>query len=236
MAVTVVGTPATYGSVNTEATSTIGVTVPAGATKLVLCLSTAVGAAYTISSVVYNGVETMTPGVSLATAGFRNLITAIYYVDNPIATTANIVVTYASSTPRVGAVAFCVTGSGVGVGNTQTANQANTLSLTGNVGDLMVSCLNIEPTTQTIAAQNSQTEQGQGVCSVSTGPRCGGATVAATGSAQTLSWTITGGGQDDEAIVALAIGSTLPFVADEDFAVLPTCPDNTIASVWGGSA
>lgn len=208
MAITKVGTPGSYAAAGTESSSTFSVTVPAGTTKLLVSVGVVGSSAQTISSVVFNTSESLSVGKTQAHTDFTSNVDAIYYRDNPTATTANVVVTYSGSI-RPTCEWVCFSGTATGVGTTAGSTTSMSTSLNVATTSMMASFANasVNSDVTAITVANGQTVAAQTAHPNGSGGKSGLAYLAGTGSAQTLSWTPTGT-PDDQGIVAVELTAT----------------------------
>lgn len=135
MAITVSNTYYTATSTGASSLTIPNVVIPAGTTSLWVTISHSQGADAIVPAtgkVVFNTTETMTR----AAASFTNVGAYIYYLANPTATTANVVITFTGATDRgIVATAIVVSGSlttGV-LGATQTAQNGSATAISATI-------------------------------------------------------------------------------------------------------
>jgi len=213
MAVAVTGTPVAHSPTTTESPSTVSVTVPAGATKLIVCAGVSSSTlAPTVSGITWNTSSNLTQrGHVNNNNGVQGGTADIWTFDNPSAATANVVISYTGSAIRPACVIFCVTGAGAGISGSQaTSTTTTSVSLSTPVNGLSVMmAFTDNESTVTLTVANSQSEQGQAKnTGATTSTKMAAATLAGTGSSITLSYTVSAGSPDIKLGVAIALAAS----------------------------
>jgi hypothetical protein len=174
-----------------ESSSTFSVTVPAGTTKLIVVMGRTTGDL--VSSLTFDGIALTGPEVSAPSApGINALTVRAWYLDNPTATTANVVATYNAATRGI-IVAIGLSGAKSGAFSATNNAQSNAaLSVNSTTNGIVLSAFAVAvtgtPRTITLSAgtQHYNDSNVSGVC-------LGVSSQAGTGSSVSTQWTPSAG-------------------------------------------
>lgn len=217
MAATVTGTPVLYSLPGAgESTSTFSVTVPSGATGLLVCIENVRFPPRTVSTVTFNG-DSLASLTNVENTTYVR--SELWAMDNPDIATGNVEVTW-SGASRGAVTVLAVTGADAVASWTVGSNTSGTLAITSTTDGLVVDNYAIDEGDSTTIALTAGTSIANHIGSTGGGgasSRQGVATQAGTGGSVSFTWTPTGAGAYPAHTVvnipATSSGPTIPILS-----------------------